>query len=291
MPADAPATSWSPYEPRPRSTVVGDLRVLRGLRGPWQDAPRDILVHVPAGAETSGRRYPVVYLHDGGNLFDEATSFTGEWRVDETLLGLAEEGLEVIAVGIPNAGDPGRGAEYTPYRARPWKGEAPYPSGMGSAYVRFVAEQVKVAVDAALPTCVDRPSTGILGSSWGGLISLWAGVERGDVFGRIGAMSPAVTPGQSPIYRRLRRLSPVPERLYVDMGDHEGSFAPTPREDRAWSREAIVAARNLRDAVEASVPMTSGRLRYVEDAGGIHQESAWARRLPDALRFLFEDLG
>ena len=287
MAMDRPASGWVPYEPRPTSTVIGDLRVLHGLRGPWEDAPRDILVHLPAGAEASGRRYPVLYLHDGSNLFDEATSFSGEWRLDETLTALAGEGLELIAVGIPSPGDPGRGAEYTPYHAKPWKGEPPYPSGMGSAYVRFLVEQVKPAVDAAFPTRFDRASTGVMGSSWGGLISLWAAVERGDVFGLVGAMSPAITPGQGPIYRRLRRLSPVPERIYVDMGDHEGSFAPTPREDRAWSRDGIRAARKLRDALAVSVPPASGRLRYVEDPGGTHQEATWARRLPDAVRFLF----
>jgi predicted alpha/beta superfamily hydrolase len=153
--------------------------------------------------------------------------------------------------------------------------------------VRFLVEQVKPAVDAAFPTRFDRTSTGVMGSSWGGLISLWAAVERGDVFGLVGAMSPAITPGQGPIYRRLRRLSPVPERVYVDMGDHEGSFAMTPHEDRAWSRDGIRVARKVRDAIAVTVPPASGRLRYVEEAGGIHQESAWARRLPDALRFLF----
>ncbi len=286
MALDRPASGWVPYEPGPASTVVGDLRVLRGLRGPWENAPRDILVHLPAGAGTSGRRYPVLYLHDGQNLFDEATSFSGEWRVDETLTELARDGLEIIAVGIPSPAGPGRGAEYTPYRAKPWAGEPPYPSSMGSAYVGFLVEQVKPAVDAAFPTRFDRASTGVLGSSWGGLISLWAAAERGDVFGLVGAMSPAITPGQGPIYRRLRRLSPVPQRVYVDMGDHEGSFATDPREDRAMSRDAIRASRKVRDAIAVSVP-ASARLRYVEDPGGIHQESAWARRLPDALRFLF----
>jgi predicted alpha/beta superfamily hydrolase/RimJ/RimL family protein N-acetyltransferase len=287
MAMDRPTRSWTAYEPHPGSTVVGDLRLLRGLGGPWQHAPRDILVHLPAGAETSGRRYPVLYLHDGNNLFDDATSFSGEWRVDETLAALAREGIEIIAVGIPNAGDEGRGAEYTPYRAIPGRDEARYPSGMGSAYVRFLVEKVKPVVDATFPTRMDRASTGVMGSSWGGLISLWAAVERGDVFGLVGAMSPAISPGQWPIYRRLRRLSPVPERIYVDMGDHEGSHAPTTRQDRARSREAVRSARMVRDALTASLPSGSGRLRYVEEAGAIHHEEAWARRLPDALRFLF----
>jgi predicted alpha/beta superfamily hydrolase/RimJ/RimL family protein N-acetyltransferase len=287
MALDRPPSGWAPYRPRARSTVVGDLRVLRGLRAPWEDRRCDILVHLPTGAETSGRRYPVLYLHDGDNLFDEVASRNGEWRVDETLTALAEEGIEVIAVGIPSAGGTGRGAEYTPYRAKPWADEEPYPSGMGSAYVRFLVEQVKPAVDAAFPARFDRASTGILGSSWGGLISLWAAVERGDVFGLVGAMSPAITPGQGPIYRRLRRLDPVPERAYIDMGDHEGSFAPTPRDDRQWSRDAIRAGRKVRDAVAVSLPIETGRLRYVEDTGGIHHETTWSQRLPDALRFLF----
>ena len=147
-------------------------------------------------------------MHDGANLFDEATSFSGEWRVDETLAVLAGEGLELIVVGIPNAGD-GRSAEYTPYRARPRPGGDPsdrYESGMGSAYLRFVVDEVMPAVDAAFPTRRDRAATGVMGSSWGALISLWAAVEWGSVFGLIGAMSPAITPGQGPILTRLRRL-------------------------------------------------------------------------------------
>ena len=124
------------YRRPPDSTVVGDLRVLPGLEGPWRGVPRDILVHLPAGAETSGRRYPVLYMHDGQNLFDEATSFSGEWRVDETLAALAEEGIELIAVGIPNAGD-GRAATDTrrigrgPAGARTHRSATPERAGLG----------------------------------------------------------------------------------------------------------------------------------------------------------------
>jgi len=95
---------------------VGDLRVLHGLSGPPHGPDRDILVHLPLGVTTSGRRYPVLDMHGGQNLFDGATSYSGEWEVDETMAALAREGLELIVVGIPNAGD-GRYAEYTPYQA------------------------------------------------------------------------------------------------------------------------------------------------------------------------------
>ena len=158
---------------------------------------------------------------------------------------------------------------------------------MGSAYVRFLVDEVKPAVDAAFPTRLDRASTGVMGSSWGALISLWAAVERGSVFGLVGAMSPGITPGQGPILTRLRRLDPVPERVYVDTGDHEGSDAPTPREDRLWSADEVRRARRVRDALAAGGVAGEDRLRYVEEPGAIHHEAAWARRLPDALRFLF----
>jgi predicted alpha/beta superfamily hydrolase len=142
-------------------------------------------------------------------------------------------------------------------------------------------------VDAAFPTTADRAATGIMGSSWGALISLWAAVEHGRVFGLIGTMSPAITPGQEPILRRLRRLSPPPERAWVDTGGHEGSFAPTPRQDRAWSAGAIRDALRVRDALAAAALAGGDRLRYVEEPEATHHEDAWARRLPDALRFLF----
>jgi predicted alpha/beta superfamily hydrolase/RimJ/RimL family protein N-acetyltransferase len=283
---------WTAYRGTKRSTVVGDLRVLRGLEGPWRGVPRDILVHLPAGAMTSGRRYPVLYMHDGGNLFDEVTSFSGEWRVDETLAVLAGEGIELIVVGIPNAGGLARGYEYTPYRARRWRGHAEHahPSGAGSAYLDFVVDEIKPAVDAAFPTRAERAATGVMGSSWGALISLWAAVERGNAFGLLGAMSPAITPGQEPILRRLRRLEPVPERAWIDTGEHEGSFATTPEDDRAWSASAIRDARRIRAALVTGGVGAAGRLRYLEEPGGIHHEEAWARRLPDALRFLFGPL-
>lgn len=266
----------------PTTSVVGDLRVLPGIVGPERGRRRDILVHLPAGAMDSGRRYPVIYMHDGQNLFDEATSFAGEWQVDETLEALAPEGIEVIIVGIPNAGEE-RSHEYTPYPGR-WRTR---PTGGGRAYLRWVVDVVKPAVDAAFPTSRERRETGIMGSSFGGLISLWAALEHADTFGLIGAMSPATPPGQRRIYRRLRRLTPLPERLYMDAGDREASDAPTEAKARRWSEAFMRDARRLGDQLTAAGLVEGADLRFVEDPDAIHHESAWARRLPDALRFLF----
>ena len=223
---------WRPYRSAAggASSVVGDLRVLRGFPGPPHGPDRDILVHLPAGATAGGRRYPVLYMHDGQNLFDAATSYSGEWEVDETLAVLAAEGLELIVVGIPNAGD-GRYAEYTPYAGR----RPGIRGGLGRAYLRWLVEVVKPEVDAAFPAEAGREATGIMGSSLGGLISLWAAVAHPGTFGLVGAMSTAVTPGQNEIIRRLAGLPVPPVRAYVDIGGHEGSDAPSPGLERRWA--------------------------------------------------------
>ena len=125
-----------------------------------------------------------------------------------------------------------------------------------------------------------------MGSSLGGLISLWAAIEHADTFGRIGAMSPAILPGQGRIYRRLRDLAVLPERLYVDAGGREGSDR-TEAPARRWSAAFTHDARRLRDELVGAGLRESVDLLLVEDPEAIHHESAWARRLPDALRFLF----
>jgi predicted alpha/beta superfamily hydrolase len=280
-----PSRTWQPYRPAGgggAATVTGDLRVLRGLAGPPGGPDRDILVHLPAGAGASGRRYPVLYLHDGQNLFDAATSFAGEWEVDESLAVLALEGLELIVVGIPNAGE-GRYAEYTPYRGRGrWAS-----GGRGRAYLRWLVETVKPAVDGAWPTRREREATGIMGSSLGGLISLWAAIGEAPTFGLIGSMSTAVTPGQGAIVRRLARLPLAPVRAYLDTGGHEASDAPSPALDRRWSAASVREAERLRDALVASGMRGGDTLRFLVDPEATHREVHWARRLPDALRFLY----
>src|SRR5262245_49785410 len=120
-------------------TIVGDVRLLRGLASPQLGNERDLYVYVPPSYPRETRHYPVLYLQDGQNLFDEATSYAGEWRVDETMAALAEEGLEALVVGIENAGD-ARVAEYT------------MTQGRGADYLRFLVETVKPAVDSEFRT-------------------------------------------------------------------------------------------------------------------------------------------
>jgi predicted alpha/beta superfamily hydrolase len=264
------------------SSIVGDLRLLPELWSPQLEVSRDVMVLLPQCALDSGRRYPVLYMHDGQNLFDAATSFVGEWQVDETLAALAGEGIEPIVVGIPNGGDR-RFAEYTPYR-----GTVPGAvGGLGRAYLRFLVETVKPLVDATFPTRTDRAATGIMGSSLGGLISLWGAVEHGSTFGLVGALSPAMAGGQGRILGHLRHLDVRPDRVYLDVGGAEGSHLAADPASRRWAVAFPRDAYRLRAALVSAGFTEPLDLRFVFDPDGVHNESAWSRRLPDALRFLY----
>jgi predicted alpha/beta superfamily hydrolase len=179
--------------------------------------------------------------------------------VDETLQTLAGEGLEAIAVGLPHTGE-GRLAEYSPFGRR--------GKGLGNEYLDFVASTVKPLIDASFRTQPDREHTGLLGSSMGGLISLYGYFYRPEVFGLAGSMSPALWYAGSGLYDFVRSAPTVPGRIYLDHGTAENSAARMAR---------LLREKGYQDEAD---------LRYVNEPGGEHSESAWARRLPDALRFL-----
>jgi predicted alpha/beta superfamily hydrolase len=260
----------------PGHHVVGDLRVLRGFRSPELDNERDVLVYLPPShAADPTRRFPVVYLHDGQNVFDAATSFAGEWGVDETMERLAAEGLEAIVVAIPNMGVR-RIDEYSPFR------DARLGGGMADAHLRFVADTLKPAVDATYRTRPEREATIVGGSSLGGVASLWAFFERPEVFGAAMAFSPALLFAGGGMLDWIDRLGFHDGRLYVDVGFLEGSHR---RRAKLNLRRAVPpyvrAVRRAARRLEGSVRS----FRFVEDPEGRHDEGAWARRFPDAVRF------
>ena len=187
---------WSDY-PTGEDTLLGALqgrlKVRRGVAGPATARSRDILVLVPPGYDRSDRRYPVVYMHDGQNLFDPATSYAGAWRVGRALDSIRREGIEAIVVGVPNAGDD-RIAEYSPFS------DARIGGGEGDAYVAWLADEVRGLVDASFRTLPGPAATCVAGSSMGGLISLYALFRRPDTFGAAAAMSPALWFARRAIY-------------------------------------------------------------------------------------------
>ena len=262
------------------STTTGTVKVLHDVPSPELGNTRDLLVYLPPGHASGDRRYPVLYMHDGQNLFDAATSFAGEWEVDETLERLAGEGLEAIAVGLPNAG-PARLDEYSPFV------DHRHGGGKGVEYLAFVVNTVKPLIDASFRTRPGRESTGILGSSMGGLISLYAFLAHPEVFGLVGAMSPALWFARGAMLDHVRAAPYRPGRIYLDTGTRE-----IPRRVLDWMRfrrdhrDARGPTAQLHELLQRKGWRDGVDLLYVEERGAGHDEAAWRRRLPNALRFL-----
>jgi predicted alpha/beta superfamily hydrolase len=245
--------------------IVGDIRVIKDVFSPELGNTRDVQVYLPPTYRRSGRHYPVIYMHDGQNLFDASTSFAGEWGVDETMERLGPEGIEAIVVAIPNAGR-SRADEYSPFH-QPRAG-----GGNGDRYLDFIVNTLKPTIDARVRTRLERAQTGIMGSSLGGLISLYGFFRDQEVFGFAGAMSPAFWFGEGAIFKMVapRRWS---GRIYLDIGTAEG---------RRQIRDVRLMSRLLRQRTDR--PRLN--VRFVEDKGARHHESAWAARFENAVRFL-----
>lgn len=259
---DTNLATWVTYDQyrQTEHTTVGELRVLPGLYSPQLNNTRDLLVYLPPDHDNGQQRFPVLYMHDGQNLFDRATAFGGnEWQVDETLQVLSREGLGAIVVGLPNAGE-ARVPEYSPFPG--------YGAARGDAYLAFIIETVKPIIDAAFRTLPTRQHTGIFGSSMGGLISLYAYFRHPEVFGLAGAMSPSLWYTRGAIYTYIRKAPVTRGKLYLDNGTHEPSAS---RLERLLVEKGYAPGRDL---------------LYVAEEGGRHTEIDWARRLPNALRFL-----
>jgi len=254
-------------------TLAGTFRYHR-VHSAFLPDDRTVIVYLPRSYATSPeRRYPVIYGHDGNNLFDAATAFMGrEWRLDETLEALTAQGRvpEAIAVGVYNTS--ARLFEYT------WVPDAERRGGGGERHGRLLAEELKPFVDRTYRTLPDRDSTTVLGSSLGGLASFYLGRHRGDSFGRIGMLSPSIWWADRAI------LADVPAlrkdlRLWLDMGTAEGT-APA---------DNVANARRLRDALAEAGYTVGQNLGYLEDPGAAHDEGAWARRAPRVLEFLLAE--
>lgn len=240
-------------------TVTGELLILPDFHSPQLNNQRHLQVWLPPSYHQTRQHYPVLYMHDGQNLFDRAVGFGGqEWEVDETMQKLASEGLEAIIVGLPNTER--RVQEYNPF-PHVWGGD-------GDRYLTFLVDTVKARIDRDFRTLKQREHTGIMGSSMGGLISLYGFFQRADVFGFAGVMSPSLWIGGGAIYNFIREHRFVPGKIYLDNGT---------REQSARKMKALLLEKGYRPEVD---------LRYVAEVDGEHTESAWARRLPDALRFL-----
>ncbi|HKI84405.1 MAG TPA: alpha/beta hydrolase-fold protein [Candidatus Krumholzibacteria bacterium] len=284
---------------RPRDGASYELRVAR-----WADADmstitghvesfvepsflhgRHCWVYLPPGYAEGDRRYPVLYMHDGQNLFDKERSYAGEWQLDETLERMiaGKELPALIVVGIENGGV-ARMDEYGPWHDTKWNA-----GGGGDAYLRAVADTLKPAIDAHYRTLSKPQHTYMAGSSLGGLISAYAGFKYGKVFGGgIAAVSPSYWWAQDRILQLAQRAGrPTTRRFYQDMGTLEsGGFED---ENNDGVEDSIGRLRAMRDLLVAGGMKEGKNLLSVEAEGGRHHERDWAKRLPRLLRFLLAD--
>jgi predicted alpha/beta superfamily hydrolase len=235
---------------------------------------RNVDVYLPPSYSGGRNRYPVVYMQDGQNLSDPRTAFAGTWELDAALERLADRGVEAIVVGVHHAGV-ARLGEYSPFPDRRHGG------GDGDAYLAFLADTVKPRVDRLFRSRPDRESTAILGSSMGGLISLYGFFRYPSVFGAAGVMSPSLWFGQGAVLDFIKEARAPRGRLYVDVGTHEG--AGTLRDARGLARLLVRKGFKREERRRSTRAMP---LRYVEDSDGRHGEWDWARRLEGALEFL-----
>jgi predicted alpha/beta superfamily hydrolase len=260
-------------------SATGDLR-LHEFRSRIFRNTRFLRVWLPPGyddPENHDRRYPVLYLNDGQNLFEPATSFTGvEWQVDETADRLIREEAiaPMIFVGIDNAGK-ARLREYIPYRSL----QPIMMRVQGNRYPDFLLKEVTPFIARNYRVASGPENTGLGGSSLGALIAIYTAMTRPNVFGRLLIESPSLWASNRQIIRESRSVKQWPARIYLGTGTAETGNAEK-------DRSTVDDVREF-DAILRRAGLDERRLRFVIQDGGTHHESAWARRFPEALRFLF----
>lgn len=250
-------------EPR-LSTAGPTVEVLAPpMHMPGLDRTRTLRIYLPPSYATSDRRYPVIYMHDGQNLFDDATSYAGEWGVDEAMDALARtHRFEAIVVGIDHGGD----KRMNELSAWP---HAEFGAAEGAQYLAFVADVVKPYIDRQYRTEPARSATAIIGSSMGGLASHHAIQARPDVFAMAGVLSPSYWVAPQLFAEAGAKSLQGDTRVYLYSGGREGA------QD----------TRRMHEQLALSNPPQNLTLSIVEAAD--HNEAAWRAEFPRVVVWLY----
>jgi alpha-glucosidase len=251
------------------TTAAPNVSVLpMGFLIPELERIRTVRLYLPPGYEASSKSYPVLYMQDGQNLFDNGTAYAGEWSVDESLNTLAsEQGLELIVVGIDNGGD------FRMNELSPWPNER-FGEAQGEQYLQFIVEVVKPYMDTNYRTLPEVQNTAIMGSSMGGLMAHYAIHQNPEVFGKAGVFSPSYW--YSPdvfAHSKFHRMDDE-ARLYVLFGSEEGDgmVADTDKMHRQLKQQGHPRQN----------------MQFIRVEGGEHNEKLWRDAFSAAVQWLFE---
>ena len=270
---------WSNlFDKKATSTAAGNVSILsEKFKMPQLNRERRIWIYLPPDYDSSKQSYPVVYMHDGQNLFDVLTSYSGEWEIDETLNKLYQErGLKLIVVGVDNGGAK-RLDEYSP-----WK-NTKYGGGEGDAYMDFLVSTLKPYIDSHFRTLPDKANTGIIGSSMGGLISHYAALKYPEVFGKIGVFSPAFwfAPEITEYSRTHGNIKDT--KIYFLAGGKEGENVAF-NEINQTVKDMNTMAGVLK---KEGFPLENMKLKVEPE--GQHNEKLWRNNFEETICWLFSD--
>ncbi|QHI37785.1 Endo-1,4-beta-xylanase/feruloyl esterase [Kordia antarctica] len=236
---------------------------------PQLNRTRKISVYLPPNYEASTKSYPVLYMHDGQNVFDKATSYSGEWEVDETLNKLHQtHGLDLIVIAIDNSEN--RMQEYTA-----WENKE-FGKSEGKQYVDFIANTLKPAIDKKYRTKSDSKNTAIMGSSMGGLISQYAVFQYPNVFGKAGIFSPSFWFSDKIIpFTKSRIAKAKNSKLYYVMGEKEGG-------------NMVIDMQKIIHILETN-NFSKTNLNSKFAPNGTHSEAFWRSEFEEAILWLFSE--
>lgn len=252
------------------STASKNVHVLHtNFNMPQLERSRRIWVYLPPDYETSQKRYPVIYMHDGQNLFDNATAFAGEWKIDEAMNQLFGQGdFGAIIVGIENGGWR-RLDEYSP-----WYNAQMEAGGEGKKYIDFVVKTLKPYVDATYRTKSEREFTAMIGSSMGGLITHYAAIEHQDLIGKVGILSPSFWFTDNCYSHTLSKGKNYSLKYYVTCGSKEGV-------------EMVNGVNQMTDQLQKA-GFSTAELNKTIRPEGTHAEAFWAQEFINAYQWLFD---
>lgn len=247
-----------------QSTASVNVSVI-SIEAPQLGTTKKIWLYLPENYQAGKKKFPVIYMHDGQNLFDAKTSYAGEWQVDETLDSLK---AQVIVVGIEHGGDK-RIDELTPYP------NPKYGGGKADSYLDFIVHTLKPYIDKNYRTKPDVKHTAIFGSSLGGLVSFYAILKYPGVFGKAGVFSPSFWYTDD-IYKLMEKAPKTKAKIYFLAGDSES------KDD-----DVVGDVHKMLTLLHANRCECLKLDKSVVVKGGKHNEKMWRESFAKAYLWLF----